>query len=187
MFKKFAFLPIVLCLVFIACQKSENSTEERPILTMLNQQAIVIDTTIASVDWIYGFKFTTVQDGKIKGLGMKLPKKGSYKTKLWNLDNNMLLKEEIITANVEHAEIYNSFSEIAVQKNTNLGISIEADSFYKIRNSNNNNFTFPIATGNIKILSFYESKVSENIGGKFPSTARSDQMSPCVDVIFIAE
>ncbi len=180
-------ITFVSCFIFFSCEKDENKVEEKPILTLLNQQSIVIDTSIASVEWIYGFKFTTIADGKIRGLGMKLPKQGSYKAKLWNLDSGTLLKEEIITVNVAHAEVFNTISEISVQKNTNLGVSIEADSFYKIRKSNNSDFTFPIESGNIRILSYHESKVSENVSGKFPSSTMNDEMSPCIDVIFIAE
>jgi hypothetical protein len=184
---RFLAITISFLVIFISCDKDENKVEEKPILTLLNQQSIVIDTLIATEPWIYGFKFTTVEDGKIKGLGMKVPKNGSYKAKLWNLDNGELIKEEIITSNAAHGEIFKSISEISVKKNTNLGISIEADSFYKIRKSDNSNFTFPIETGNIRILSFHESKISENISGKFPSMTKDDEMSPCVDVIFISE
>ncbi len=180
-------LTFISCCFILACNKDENKMEEKPILSMLKQQSIVIDTSIASVEWIYGFKFQTLEDGIIKGLGMKLPKEGSYKAKLWNLDNGTLLKEEIITANTAHAEVFNTISEVTVKKNTNLGVSIEADSFYKIRKSNNTDFTFPIETGNIRILSYHESKVSENVSGKFPSMTKNDEMSPCIDVIFIAE
>lgn len=184
---RFLAITISFLVIFLSCDKDENKQEEKPIITLLNQQSIVIDTFIAAEPWIYGFKFSTLEDGKIKGLGMKLPKKGSYKAKLWNLDNGELIIEEIITSNAAHAEIFNSISEISVQKNTNLGISIEADSFYKIRKSDNSNFTFPITTGNICIFSFHESKISENISGKFPSMTKNDEMSPCIDMIFIAE
>jgi hypothetical protein len=182
------FFPLfVLCSFLISCEKDEQKVEERPILSLLKQPSISIDTSIAAVEWIYGFKFTLIKDGKISGLGMKLPKQGSYKAKLWNLDSGTLLTEEIITSNVAHDEVFNAISDIVVQKNTNLGVTIEADSFYKIRRSNNSDFTFPIEAGNIRILSFHESRVSENINGNFPSMSVSNEMSPCVDVIFIAE
>jgi len=184
---KISVLTFSLLLILISCNKEENKVEEKPILTLLNQQSIVIDTIIAAEPWIYGFKFTTIEDGKIKGLGMKLPKQGAFKAKLWNLDSGVLIKEETITANAAHAEIFNTIPEISIQKNTNLGISIEADSFYKIRKSNNSNFTFPIESGNIRILSFHESRVSANMDGKFPAMSRSDEVSPCVDVIFIED
>ena len=118
---------------------------------------------------------------------MKLPLKGAYKVSLWNLETGQLLKDETLTATADHSEVYNTISEVAIEKNKEYGVSIEANSFYKIRKADNSEFTFPIQTGNIEILSFHASRVSENPQGKFPSMPQSDELSPCVDVIFIED
>ena len=62
-----------------------------------------------------------------------------------------------------------------------------ANSFYKMRNKDLSAFAFPIQKGNINILSFNESKSQENPSNEFPSKDNATQMSPCVDIIFIAE
>jgi len=178
---------IVFILIFSSCDKDENKIEEKPFLALLNQPSIVIDTAVAAVDWVYGFKFTPLKDGKITGVGMKLPIEGSYKVQLWDLDNDILLKEETISSTTPHDVVFNNISEVQVSKNKTLGISIEADSFYKISKADNSDFNFPMQEGNISILSFHEIRVADNTGNKFPLATNDAKMSPCVDIIFIAE
>lgn len=181
------FLAVMSILFFLSCEDNDIKTEEKPIIALLNQPGLVIDTGQTAVQWIYGFSFSTTKDGKIKGLGMKLPTKGSYLVRLWNLDDDTLLKEETLTAITDHEVVYNTIPDIAIQKNIQLGVTIQAGSFYKIRKTDNSDFTFPLQSGNIRLLSFRESKVSENILGRFPTMIKSDEISPCIDVIFLED
>ena len=180
-------ITFIVVLVFFSCEKEENKAEEKPFIALLNQPAVLVDTGVTTMQWIYGFRFYANKDGKIKGLGMKLPLKGVYKVSLWNLETGQRLKEETLTATADHSEVYNTISEVSLEKNKEFGVSIEANSFYKIRKADNSEFTFPIQEGNIAILSFHASRVSENQLDKFPSMPESDELSPCVDVIFIED
>ncbi len=170
-----------------SCNKSDLKPEEKPFLDLLNQPALVIDTSIVQSEWVYGFKFSITKSGNITALGMKLPKEGSYSVKLWDLDKNVLLAETSISSSAPHAAVFKTISQVNVEKNATLGIAVMANSFYKIRKSDLSDFIFPIQKGNINIISFNESKISENPSNKFPEKTNVSQMSPCVDIIFIAE
>ena len=175
-------------MIFVyACKKESVSTEEKPFIDLLNQSSLLIDTTIEVNTWIYGFKFKALKSGNITSLGIKLPKEGPYPATLWDLDKNVVLAEALITSNTSHQTVFKSITPIRVLKNTTLGISIVANSFYKMRNKDLSAFAFPIQKGNINILSFNESKSQENPSNEFPSKDNATQMSPCVDIIFIAE
>ena len=178
-------LLLPLAALFVACSKDNENPEAKPILSLLEQPSIFIDTVQAAVDWVYGFKFKVNGDGIINKIGMKLPETGTFTARLWDLDQNEVLKEVALTATVEHEEVFVDFDDIPVTKLMTLGISITSNAFYKIRKTDNSSFAFPIETSTISILSFHEGKSSEIAANTFPLNTNLDQLSPCVDVVFI--
>jgi hypothetical protein len=179
------FLLFVAALLLAACTKGDDQPAEKPILSLLQQSNILIDTMEAATDWIYGFQFKVNNDGAIGQIGMKVPVTGSFTAKLWDVSANEVLKEVSLTANTLHEEVFESFDNIAVTADQTLGITITANGFYKISKTDNSPFTFPIQKNTISILSFHEAKVSEIPGGAFPLTTNNEELSPCVDVVFI--
>ena len=175
----------LVVLLFAACSKNNDLPEEKPILSLLDQPGISIDTVEAAVDWVYGFQFKVKGDGVISQIGMKVPVTGDFTATLWDIGANKVLKEMVLTANSPHEEVFEAFDGIDVSQDQTLGITIKADGYYKIKKTDNSSFAFPIEKNTISILSFHEVKASELPGGSFPLTINNEELSPCIDVVFI--
>ena len=183
---KLLFPVLSLLLLVAACSKDDNQPIEKPILSFLQQPAIEIDTVEAAVEWVYGFQFKVNGDGVINQIGMKLPVTGTFNATLWDLDTKQVLKEVMLTGNSLHEEVFEDINDIEVNPDMTLGVSIMANGFYKIKKTDNTPFAFPIQTSSITILSFHEAKVSELSGEIFAlSTSNPDELSPCIDIVFI--
>lgn len=178
-------LSTIVLLAFTACTKDDNTPEEKPILSLLSQSGISIDTVEAAVDWVYGFQFKVNGDGVINQIGMKVPVSGDFTATLWDIGAGQALKEVSLTAAAAHEEVFEAFDGIEVTQDQTLGITIQADGYYKIKKTDNQPFAFPIVKNTISILSFHEVKASELPGGTFPLTTNNEELSPCVDVVFI--
>lgn len=172
--------------LFSSCKKELNWNSA--IFDLLNRTDIATDTIpAASTSWVYGFKVKPSEDGFIDKIGMKLPVTGTFQVKLWDLDKGVLLAEEKLTSTQKHQEVFTSVGDIDVAANTTLGIAVQASSFYKIRRTDGRAFDFPIIDGNLSILSYHETRFSENPLAAFPGFETQHQLAPCVDVIFIAD
>ena len=174
-----------LAALFVTCKKDDPKPEEKPILSLLQQSSIVIDTVAAPVEWVYGFTFKVKSDGIITKIGMKLPVTGTYTAKLWDMDENKVIREVTLTGASVHQEVFEDFDDVAVTEDMTLGVSITANGYYKISKADATPFAFPIQTTGTTILSFHEDKLSDIPSGIFPLTINQQELSPCVDVVFI--
>ncbi len=175
-------------LLLNACEKDNNEVEEGPFFSLLEDKNIVIDTVpVASQNWEYGFAFKTLKKGKIKRLGLKLPTTGKFYVKLWDLSGPTptLLAEKEIDSDKDHLPAFENIQSVALESNRKLGISIRANSFYRIQKKDSTAFDFPRKVGNISIESFHEE--SDPGANSFPSQTNSLRVAPCVNVIFVAE
>ncbi|MEY4902435.1 MAG: hypothetical protein RLZZ292_250 [Bacteroidota bacterium] len=176
----------LLCI--LSCTKDTvKKPEESPFFSFFDQPAIKIDTTAtAATTWDYGFAFNPLVNGTITQLGVKLPKTGDFVIKLWNLDANKILTEKTVTATIVGAATFVAITPIAVKKDANLGLTITANTFYRIQKVNASSFTFPLTIGNLRINSFNEDK-NANTTGDFPSAKNASRVAPCVNVIFVED
>lgn len=179
-----------LIFAFSSCGKDETpKVEESPFFSFFDEAAITIDTTPVAADtWEYGFVFNPLVDGQITSLGLKLPVTGNFSVKLWNLDGStpVILKEQQITSATEHVPVFVDIPAVAVQKEAKLGITILANSFYRLEKQNATDFSYPRVLKNIRIVSFNEETNTSGLA-VFPETANSTRVAPCVNVIFIAD
>lgn len=173
-----------------ACKKDDKpKIEESPFFLFFDQPAITIDTTpVAASTWEYGFKFSPLENGKITKLGLKLPVTGEFPVKLWDLSGTtpVVLRNQKITSTVVHGPAFVEISPVAVSKNAQLGISILANSFYRLQKKDASAFTFPVAAGNIQILSFNEEMRNASLD-TFPPSPNTTRVAPCVNIVFIAD
>jgi hypothetical protein len=180
-----AFL-LVCFTLFTSCKR--DIPAESAIFDLLSRTDIATDTIPAALtSWVYGFKVRPSTDGEIAQIGMKLPVTGTFQVKLWDLDKGVLLAEKNLTSSAKHKEVFTNVDGIQVAANTTLGIAVQASSFYKIRRLDGQAFNFPILDGNLTILSYHETRFSENPSAAFPGFETQHQLAPCVDVIFIAD
>jgi hypothetical protein len=177
---------IALLLLLLSCSKEKDQNFDKIIFSLLDDTTVVIDTIEESTDlWAYGFKFRTLKNGNISHLGMKIPTKGTFNATLWDLDNNVILRQVNITSDNAHKEIYHKISDVTVNPNMNLGIMLTANTFYNVQRSDNKNYDFPLIMNNIVIDSYYENTILEIGFAKFPETKNDTQVSPCIDFVFI--
>lgn len=179
---------LMLGFLFTQCTDENSNPLESPIFSLLQSPGIKIDTvTQAASTWEYGFKFTSLVNGKLSKLGILVPDTGTYKVRLYNLSSNTLLLEQHIASKKVNTEFFVSISPIEIAAGTNFGVSLVADVFFNVRNANGDVFNFPITKGNIKILSFNEEPCGINGCPFFPSTSVTTLIAPCVNIGFTAD
>lgn len=175
---------------FLFCTKEKSpAIEESPFFVFFDQAAVDIDTVpAAAATWQYGFVFYPLADGNITRLGIKLPTTGAFNVKLWDLSGltPAVLREQNISAATAHIPAFVNIPAVGVKKNAALGLTVLANSFYRIRKQDASAFNFPLTVGNIQILSFNEIP-NANATTPFPDTTNIIQVAPCVNIVFIAD
>ncbi|MEY3240007.1 MAG: hypothetical protein RIR11_1445 [Bacteroidota bacterium] len=176
--------------LFFACKKDNNTpTEESPFFSFFEQTSIIIDTTpVATNTWQYGFTFSPQKNGKIEQLGIKLPVTGGFVVRLWDLKGlvPILLTTQDIVSAQQHTPAFVDITPIDAPKDAKFGVSVTANSFYRLTKNDGSKFTFPLVVGNIKIESFNETiKVGADIS--FPNAVNDTRVAPCVNVVFVAD
>ena len=190
MLNKFLILSCALAsfILFPSCEKENDPKEESPFFSFLDETNVDIDTVpVSSQEWEYGFKFKVLKKGKVKRLGLKLPTTGKFAVKLWDLSgpNPTLMAEKEIDSDTDHQAFFENVPQITLEANKEFGLSIRANSFYRIQKRDSTAFQFPRKIGNISIESFNE---EANPGtNEFPSQSNSFRVAPYVNVIFITE
>jgi hypothetical protein len=183
------------CLLFLlaalaSCKKDvAEPVEESPFFVFFDQPSITIDTTpVAATTWEYGFVFNPLVDGNITKLGLKLPVTGEFSVKLWDLSGStpVVLSDQKVTSAISHTPAFVSIPDIAVRKDAKLGITVLANSFYRIQKQNAAEFAFPMVAGNIRIVSFNEEMNNMNLA-VFPQTTNTNRVAACVNVVFVAD
>jgi hypothetical protein len=189
----FKFLPLaaMICSIalFFSCKKDGENEKESPFLVFFNESAIVIDTVEQAADtWDYGFVFTPLKDGAVTHLGLKLPTTGGFKVTLWDLSGPtpMELSSKTINSAVKNESASSEIPETALKAGKKYGLSILANTFFRLTKADNSAFTFPRTEGNIRIESFNEAVNTSSLAS-FPSGTNDTRVAPCVDVIFIAD
>lgn len=187
---RFAALALLSLAVFYSCDKEDKpAAEESPFFVFFDQPAITIDTTpVAANTWEYGFIFNPLADGKITKLGLKLPVTGEFTVKLWDLSGTapVVLNEKKITSATAHVPVFVDIAPVSVPQNAQLGVTVLANSFYRLQKKDASNFAFPLVEGNIRIVSFNE-QMSNTSLTTFPQNPNNKQVAPCVNVIFVAD
>lgn len=187
---RFAVSVLLLLSVLASCKDEDaQPVEESPFFVFFDQPAITIDTTpVSATTWEYGFVFNPLVDGSINKLGVKLPVTGEFTVKLWDLSGNtpLILSEQKATSTTSHIPVFVDIPSIAVQKNATLGITVLANSFYRIQKQDASEFTFPMEVGNIRIVSFNEEMSATSLA-TFPGIINKTRVAPCVNVVFVAD
>ena len=173
-----------------SCKEDENpKVEESPFFVFFDQPAITIDTTpAAATTWEYGFVFNPLAGGKITKLGVKLPVAGDFTVKLWDLSGvtPVVLRDQTITSATVHLPAFVDIAPVSVPKNAQLGITVLANSFYRLQKKDASAFSFPVVVDNISILSFNEEMRDSSLT-TFPQTPNTTRVAPCVNVVFVAD
>lgn len=184
-----------LILVFIwtmllqaSCDKNNDPVRESPFFNFFDLQDIHIDTVEnAGIIWEYGFRFKPIKAGFIDKLGIKLPAVGTYKVKLYDVTFGQLLVAHEISSLTKNTERYISINKLFIGPDNELGLSIVADVFFKIRNLNGAEIPFPQDIGNLRILSFNEDTCGANGCLSFPLKSNSTIIAPCVNLTFTVD
>jgi len=186
--------PLLLALfvaAFSSCTEDNAAKpEESPFFTFFDVPAITIDTTpVAATLWEYGFEFSPVVDGRITKFGVKLPTTGPCVVRLWRLYGSgapTVIKEQAVIVGTAHEPTFVEINPLSVDANAPLGITVWANSFYRIEKQDASEFTFPIKVGNIEIAAFKEAPNNSGMA-MFPATKNSTTVAPCVNVVFVAD
>lgn len=182
---------LLLSLFISFCAKDEmpNEVEESPFFDFFNEALINIDTVENAADaWEYGFGFTPLKSGKITKFGIKIPATGDFSVTLWDLSGPtpvVMLTKDVNSSEV-HESALSGIPEISLQGGVQYGITVRSNAFYRITKPGNGTFNFPKTIGNIRIDAYREI-VNNTSLATFPTTTNDTRVTPCVNVIFIAD
>lgn len=175
--------------LFLCCSKDETSESESPFYEFFNEANITVDTIEQAADtWEYGFAFTPLGNGKITGLGIKLPATGGFEAILWDISGPtpVALSTQMVTSAALHESVSIDIPGVSLTKGVQYGITVTSNAFYRVTKPGNETFVFPKTVGNIRIDSFNEA-VNNSSMATFPTTTNDTRVNPCVNVIFIAD
>ncbi len=180
-----------LSMLLFYCKKDTGAepVSESPFFDFFNESLITIDTVEQSADsWEYGFVFTPLRNGKVTQLGIKLPATGDFTASLWDLSGPtpVLLQSKALVSSALHENSVADIPGISLTKGKKYGITVLSDAFYRVTKPGNAQFNFPRIIGNIRIESFNESINNTGLA-TFPATTNDTRVTPCVNVIFIAD
>ena len=96
------------------------------------------------------------------------------------------LPETLWCPDCQHQNAAADVPEIALTKGVKYGITVRSNAFYRITKPGNAKFNFPKTIGNIRIESFVEDTNNTSLA-TFPATTNDTRVTPCVNVIFIAD
>jgi hypothetical protein len=186
---RFSSLLVVFSILMVSCDKEEDKVEESPLFQLLEDPAIMIDTVAQAADtWDYGFAFSPLKSGSISNLAMKLPATGAFKVTLWDLSGSSPVA--LHAHNINSGEVHKIYRQdvggIRVDAGKKYGISILANTFYRVSKAGGGAFTFPRTIGNIVVHDFHEAINNSGLAS-FPTETNDTRVAPCVDVIFIAD
>jgi len=181
----------LLCLstLLLCCKKDANPVEEGPFFDFFNESSIIIDTVEMNVDsWEYGFAFTPLKSGKITEFGIKMPATGDFIVALWDISGITPMKLQSTTVNSPalHQNGSADIPDVSLAEGRHYGITVLSNAFYRISKPGNAPFEFPKTVGNIRIESFHEAINNTSLAA-FPATTNDTRVTPCVNVIFIAD
>ncbi len=178
-----------LSTLFMFCKKDAEPAEESPFFDFFNEALVNIDTVENAADaWEYGFGFTPLKSGKITKFGIKLPATGDYSVTLWDLSGPtpvVMLTKKVTSAQM-HANALAGIPAISLQGGVQYGLTVRSNAFYRITKPGNGKFNFPKTIGNIRIDAYREI-VNNTSLATFPTTTNDTRVTPCVNVIFIAD
>lgn len=175
--------------LYFCCRNDVEPTPESPFFDFFKESQITIDTVAQSADsWEYGFGFTPLKSGKITQFGIKIPATGDYTVTLWDLSgaSPVVMLSHAVNSSAVHENALSSIPEISLTGGLKYGITVRSNAFYRITKPGNGKFEFPKTIGNIRIESFQEI-INNSNQAVFPANANDTRVTPCVNVIFIAD
>lgn len=181
----------LLCLstLFWYCTKDHLQTKESPFFDFFQDAGISIDTVAQADDtWDYGFVFTPLRNGKVNSFRIKLPATGDFKVTLWDLSGStpVALQTQTVSLGAATETAESTVPDLPLTKGQKYGITIHANTFFRITRTGNGMFNFPRTIGNLRIDSFNEG-VNNDATPQFPPSTNDTRVAPCVNVIFIAD
>ncbi len=184
-------LTLLLCFsaLFFFCKKDSASTPESPFFDYLKEALATIDTVEQSMDsWEYGFVFSPLKSGRITQFEIKLPAVGDFSVSLWDVSGPtpVLLRSKAVNSAALHENARSDIQEVSLEAGGRYGITVLSNAFYRVTKAGNAAFDFPRTTGNIRIESFNELINNSSIA-TFPTDTNDTRVTPCVNVIFIAD
>ncbi len=175
--------------LFFYCKKDVEPVEESPFFDFFKEALVNIDTVENAADsWEYGFGFTPLKSGKITKFGIKMPATGDFTVTLWDLSgaSPVAVLSHAVNSAQMHENALADIPAIALQGGVQYGITVRSNAFYRITKPGNIKFNFPKIIGNIRIDEFREI-VNNTSLATFPTMTNETQVTPCVNVIFIAD
>jgi hypothetical protein len=144
-------------ITFVSCKNSTNSVipDEATFSNILADSTYTIRLTQLNSPKIYefGLRFSPNVSGSITKLGCKLPKKGSYRMCLWNVNEQKQLVET--TVNQTNSDLaWQAISKASVEAGKSYYVTVTSDNWYDALPKTGGNVKYPLVKGNIQIQAF---------------------------------
>lgn len=106
-------------------------------------------------DYEFGLTFSPNVKGKINALVVKLPDVNTnLKVTIWDFNTKTVLRTETVSVPTANTVVTKSIPELSLEKDKKYVITMNSNDWYKRSKADNSNATYPITSGNIKVLEY---------------------------------
>ncbi|MEA5459187.1 hypothetical protein VB796_09070 [Arcicella sp. LKC2W] len=144
-------------ILFLSCKNDKNNLipDETTFSSILADSTYTIRLTQLNSPRVYefGLRFSPNVSGSITKLGCKLPKKGSYRMCLWNVNEQKQLAET--TVNQTNSDLaWQAISKASVEAGKSYYVTVISDNWFDAYPKTGGNVKYPLLKGNIQIQAF---------------------------------
>jgi hypothetical protein len=169
---------LMLTVLFVSCSKNEETPptknlvifpEENFLDSFLNTSGLVQVNTPQITNPIYytwGFSFKPKVNGTINSIVIKLPSSdGDVKVRIWKVSTQTLLKETSVLVATNNLVVTKSIEKLPLLKEEEYIITMDANSYFERKRSDNQSVNYPIEANNIKITGILNRSVTNTFPG----------------------
>jgi hypothetical protein len=179
-------------LVFSSCAQdpsSSDTVQEKTTSGSLNKSTFTIDTVLPSgPPRQYGFILEAIKPGTINAVGVVIPTSGNFTVQIYRMSSPTVpIHTQVVECPVANKPCFENLDggkKIDVAINESMGLTVIANSYYRVRTATGVPIPFPILSdsGFMKLTSFYMDSFNLNA---FPTNKPlTTFMAPCVDIVF---
>lgn len=181
-----ACLGILLAVGNCSDNKEDVKPSETPISALVNEETD--NPSVGNFGYFEGGHiFQPVVNGTINRLLCKLPQAGSYRICLWDVSAKKILAQVVVqqtaAATLSGAEI----PAVKVSASGTYAISMLRNNYYCYSYKAGPLFKYPVKKGNIRILSYVNSKSSENAAPLFSEEENTGNFCGYADFSFVPD
>lgn len=131
-------------------------------------------------NFVFGYQFTPLVNGKIKAVKLKLPvARPAITVSIWDTATQTVLKSASVTVVAADTDYTVQIDPLQLTKDKQYMITFQSNVFYSYKKPDSGSGVYPVTAGNIRVDGF-----QYTLTGTYPDMAHTYQASGDLDFIF---